>query len=418
MKSGSMRILYLSQYFPPEAGATQTRAYEMARNLVRLGHAVTMIAEVPNHPSGIIPPAYRGKLVERSQLEGIEVIRVWVKASPIKSFRNRMLFYLSYMAGASLAGLLLAHGRYDLIYASSPPLFVGGAALALSALRRIPMLFEVRDLWPESAVALGELSNPRAVAWATRLEEACYRRARVIIVVTEGIRRRLLQRGLVGDKVHLIPNGANVDLFHFDPGARRRVRQELSLGEKFVAIYAGIHGVAQGLETMVEAARRLQADSQIHFLLVGDGPKKAELVELVRQYKLANVTLLDEQPRPAIPALLSAADAAVIPLRKLEIFKGALPSKMFDSWACERPVLLSVDGEARQVMEAARGGVFVEPEDPQALAQAILELRRQPELRQQMGNRGRSFTERHYSRRAQAEQLAGIMQAVLKSENN
>jgi colanic acid biosynthesis glycosyl transferase WcaI len=418
MKSGSMRILYLSQYFPPEAGATQTRAYEMARNLLRLGHAVTMIAEVPNHPSGIIPPAYRGKLVERSQLEGIEVIRVWVKASPIKSFRNRMLFYLSYMAGASLAGLLLAHGRYDLIYASSPPLFVGAAALALSALRRIPMLFEVRDLWPESAVALGELSNPRAVAWATRLEEACYRRARVIIVVTEGIRRRLLQRGLVGDKVHLIPNGANVDLFHFDPGARRRVRQELSLGEKFVAIYAGIHGVAQGLETMVEAARRLQADSQIHFLLVGDGPKKAELVELVRQYKLANVTLLDEQPRPAIPALLSAADAAVIPLRKLEIFKGALPSKMFDSWACERPVLLSVDGEARQVMEAARGGVFVEPEDPQALAQAILELRRQPELRQQMGSRGRSFTERHYSRRAQAEQLAGIMQAVLKSENN
>jgi colanic acid biosynthesis glycosyl transferase WcaI len=418
MKSGSMRILYLSQYFPPEAGATQTRAYEMARNLLRLGHAVTMIAEVPNHPSGIIPPAYRGKLVERSQLEGIEVIRVWVKASPIKSFRNRMLFYLSYMAGASLAGLLLAHGRYDLIYASSPPLFVGAAALALSALRRIPMLFEVRDLWPESAVALGELSNPRAVAWATRLEEACYRRARVIIVVTEGIRQRLLQRGLVGDKVHLIPNGANVDLFHFDPGARRRVRQELSLGEKFVAIYAGIHGVAQGLETMVEAARRLQADSQIHFLLVGDGPKKAELVELVRQYKLANVTLLDEQPRPAIPALLSAADAAVIPLRKLEIFKGALPSKMFDSWACERPVLLSVDGEARQVMEAARGGVFVEPEDPQALAQAILELRRQPELRQQMGNRGRSFTERHYSRRAQAEQLAGIMQAVLKSENN
>jgi colanic acid biosynthesis glycosyl transferase WcaI len=413
-----MRILYLSQYFPPEAGATQTRAYEMARNLVRLGHAVTVVAEAPNHPSGIIPPEYRGRLVERSDLEGIDVIRVWVKASPVKSFRNRMLFYLTYMIDASLAGLLLARGRYDLIYASSPPLFVGGAALALSYLRRIPMLFEVRDLWPESAVALGELSNRQAVAWAARLEEACYRRARDLVVVTEGIRQRLLQRGLAEEKVHLVPNGANVDLFHFDPQGRQRVRQELGLGEQFVVIYAGIHGVAQGLETLVEAAQRLQSEAQVHFLLVGDGPKKADIAKLVSEYGLSNLTLMNEQPREAIPALLSAADAAVIPLRKLEIFKGALPSKMFDSWACERPVLLSVDGEARRVMETAQAGVFVEPEDPAALAQAILDLRQQPELGRQMGRRGRAFTEQHYSRQAQAGQLAGIMQMVLQSGKN
>jgi colanic acid biosynthesis glycosyl transferase WcaI len=407
-----MRILYLSQYFPPEAGATQTRAYEMARNLVRLGHTVTMLAEVPNHPSGIIPPEYRGKLVERSRLEGIDVMRVWVKASPVKSFRNRMLFYLTYMVNASLAGLLLARGRYDLIYASSPPLFVGGAALALSYLRRIPMLFEVRDLWPESAVALGELSNPRAVAWATRLEQACYRRAAAIVVVTEGIRQRLLQRGQAESKLHLVPNGANVELFHFDAQARARLRQELGLGEKFVVIYAGIHGVAQGLETLLEAARELQNQAQVHFMLVGDGPKKAEIAGLAEQMNLSNLTLMDEQPRAAIPALLSAADAAIIPLRKLEIFKGALPSKMFDSWACERPVLLSVDGEARRVMEAARGGVFVDPEDAHALAGAILALRDDPELGRQMGLRGRRYTEQNYSRQAQAEQLAGIMDAV------
>jgi colanic acid biosynthesis glycosyl transferase WcaI len=413
-----MRILYLSQYFPPEAGATQTRAYEMAGNLVRLGHKVTVVAEVPNHPSGIIAPAYRGKLVERSELDGIDVLRVWVKASPLKSFRNRMLFYLTYMLNASLAGLLLAGGHYDLIYASSPPLFVGGSALALSYLRRIPLLFEVRDLWPESAVALGELSNRRVVDWATRLEVACYRRAGAIIVVTEGIRQRLLQRGQPIDKVHLIPNGANVNLFHFDAKGRERVRQEMGLGEKFVVIYAGIHGVAQGLETLVEAARLLQAEAQVHFLLVGDGPKKAELVRLASQYNLANLTLMDEQPRPAIPALISAADAAIIPLRKLEIFKGALPSKMFDSWACERPVLLSVDGEARRVMEAAEAGVFVNPEDAPALAQAILNLREQPEVGRQMGLRGRAFTERHYSRRAQAEQLDRIMQTMFRPEKN
>src|SRR5512139_1192627 len=154
-----MRILYISQYFPPEAGATQTRAYEMARNLVRLGHQVTMIAEIPNHPSGIIPPEYRGKLIERADLEGIDVIRVWVKTSPVKNFRQRIVFYLSFMLASIFAGLFLARGHFDLLYATSPPLFVGASGLLISRVRRIPFVFEVRDIWPESAVALGELSN-------------------------------------------------------------------------------------------------------------------------------------------------------------------------------------------------------------------------------------------------------------------
>ena len=174
-----MRILYLSQYFPPEVGATQTRAYEMARYLVSTGHQVTMLTEVPNHPSGIIPPEYRGKLWERANLDGIDVIRVWVKASPNKTFSTRMAFYLTYMINAALARLLLARDRYDVLVATSPPLFVGGAALALSVLRRTPMVFEVRDLWPESAVALGELSDSRAVALAGKLEKMCYNRARM-----------------------------------------------------------------------------------------------------------------------------------------------------------------------------------------------------------------------------------------------
>ena len=152
-----MRILYLSQYFPPEVGATQTRAYEMARGLVKAGHQVTMIAEIPNHPSGIIPPQYRGKLYEQANLDGIDVIRVWVKTSPVKSFPARMAFYLSYALMGTLAGLFGARGKYDLIYATSPPLFVGAAALSISHLRRTPMVFEVRDLWPESAIVLGEL---------------------------------------------------------------------------------------------------------------------------------------------------------------------------------------------------------------------------------------------------------------------
>jgi len=408
-----MNILYLSQYFPPEAGATQTRAYEMARNWVRQGHAVTMLTEFPNHPSGLIPPEYRAKLYEKDVLDGIEVIRVWVKASPRKNFANRMLFYLTYMIGASIAGLTLARQGYDLVYASSPPLFVGGAALFLSWARRLPLFFEIRDLWPESAVALGELTHPCAIALATRLEEACYARARLVVVVTQGILDRLLQRGYPHSKLTLIPNGANVEMFSFSPGDRARLRQALNLGDKFVAIYAGIHGVAQGLETVIEAARLLKDEPGIHFLLVGDGPRKASLLELADSLQLPNLSLLPEQPREAIVDYLSATDIALIPLRNLELFKGALPSKMFDAWACERPILLNVDGEARQVMQQAGGGVFVPPEDPRLLADALLQLRQQPEACRQMGLSGRQYTLQNYSRQAQATKLAQLLEAVI-----
>jgi len=408
-----MRILYLSQYFPPEAGATQTRAYEMARTWVSLGHRVTMLAEIPNHPAGVIPPAYRGKLVERADLDGIDVIRVWVKTTPAKTYRNRMLFYLSYMITATLAGLLLARGRYDLIYATSPPLFVGGAALALSRLRRIPLIFEVRDLWPESAVALGQITSRRAVASATRLEEACYQTARLIVVVTEGIRHRLIQRGIPAGRLALVPNGANVELFQFRPEGRRRIRVELGLEDAFVAVYAGIHGVAQGLETVVEAARLLQDRKDIHFLLVGDGPRKAAIARLAAELRLPNLTLLPEQPREAIPHYLSAADVALVPLQNVELFRGARPSKMFDAWACERPLLLSINGEARRVMEEAKGGVFVPPEDPGAMASALLALRDAPEEFARMGTSGRACTVAHYSRRALAAQLMDRLESIL-----
>ena len=408
-----MRILYLSQYFPPEAGATQTRAYEMASNFVRLGHQVTMLAEVPNHPSGIIPPEYKGKYFERADLDGIEVIRVWVKASPTKNFRNRMLFYLTFMINAAIAGLFMARGHYDLVYATSPPLFVGGAALAISGLRRIPLVFEVRDLWPESAVALGEISNRRAIAWSTRLEEACYRKARAVVVVTQGIRQRLVERGIPPEKIFWIPNGANTDLFQFRPESRQKIRLELGLDDKFVAIYAGIHGVAQGLECIVDAARIAQSSSDIHFLMIGDGPKKAEIKTLANQYKLKNLTLLPEQPREHIVDYLSAADIALIPLRNLDLFKGALPSKMFDAWACQRPILLSVDGEARNILEMCSGGIFIPPEDPNELLNSLIKLKDSPQALQDMGTAGRIFTEQHYSRKALAEQLSAVLKNLV-----
>ena len=407
-----MRILYLSQYFPPEVGATQTRAHEMARGLVQAGHQVTMIAEVPNHPHGIIPSAYRGKLYERATLDGIDVIRVWVKASPVKDFRSRMAFYLSYMVMAALAGLFLARGRFDALYATSPPLFVGGAALIISFLRRIPLIFEVRDLWPESAVALGELKNPRAIRLAAWLEERCYARARQIIVVTQGIYQRLVERGIPTDKLVFIPNGANTDLFQPQPEAAQALRQELGLDDAFVVLYAGIHGIAQGLELLLECARRLENNPSIRFLFVGEGPVKADLMAQAQKMGLSNVIFYGEVARERVPAFLSLAQVAVVPLRKLDLFEGALPSKMFDAWACACPTLVTIGGEAKAVLEQAAAGIWVAPEDAEALRAAILRLVDEPAQVRQMGENGRRFVAEHYSRQAQAQQLEKLLTAL------
>lgn len=407
-----MRILYFTQYFPPEVGATQTRAWEMCRYLVERGHHVTVVTEVPNHPSGIIPPNYRGRLSERQVEKGIDVMRLWVSASPEKTFRSRMQFYLSYMGMATLAGSLIK-GRYDLVYATSPPLFVGAAGMAVATMRRIPFVFEVRDLWPESAVALGELTSHKAIAAAERLERLLYKRAARIVAVTEGIRDRLHQKGISRDKVALIPNGANTDLFTYQPEAGRALASELGLTGKFIALYAGIHGVAQELETVLQAAYLLRDNREIEFVFVGEGPRKAALVEMSRGLSQENVHFLPEVPSERMPAFLSATSCAIVPLRDAPLFQGALPSKMFEAWACSRPVVLSVAGEAARVLSQADGGVAVRPEDPADMARAITYLQAHPNEAEDMGRRGRAFVEQHYSRREQARKLEVLLGDVL-----
>ncbi len=406
-----MRILYFTQYFPPEVGATQTRAFEMSRYLARQGHRVTVVTEVPNHPSGIIPPHYRGRLFERRREQGVDVLRLWVWTSPHKSFGSRMRFYLSYMAMAGLAGSLIK-GRYDLVYATSPPLFVGAAGLAAHFARRIPLVFEVRDLWPESAVALGELHNKWAIVAAEKLESLLYRRARRVVAVTQGIERRLVERGVPPHKTALVPNGANTDLFRYTEAGRAKVRAELGLEGKFVVLYAGIHGIAQGLETVLQAADLLRGDPDLQFVFVGEGPRKGALLSMKSKLGLSNVRFVPEVPAEAMPAYLSAADCAVVPLRDEPLFRGALPSKMFEAWACRRPVLLAVAGEAADLLRDARGGLSMRPEDPEALAAAIRYLRTHPEEAAAMGHRGRDYVVRRYSRREQARKLEQLLEEV------
>jgi glycosyltransferase involved in cell wall biosynthesis len=406
-----MRILYFTQYFPPEVGATQTRAFEMSRYLASQGHHVTVVTEVPNHPSGIIPPSYRGRLSERRTEHGVDVFRLWVWTSPEKTFATRMRFYLSYMGMAALVGSLV-RGRYDLVYATSPPLFVGAAGLVASLMRRVPLVFEVRDLWPESAVALGELSSRKAIRAAEMLERRLYARARRIVTVTQGIRARLIERGISPDKLALIPNGANIELFRPDPQGAARLRRELGLEGAFVVLYAGIHGIAQGLEILLEAANLLRDEPGIQFVMLGEGPRKAALLQQCEALGLTNLRMLPEVPATAMPAYLSMADCAIVPLKNEPVFASALPSKMFEAWACGTAVVLSVAGEAVDVLNEAGGGVAVQPENPRLLAQAIEHLRTDPDRAQEMGRSGQQYVGEHYTRQEQARRLEALLQEV------
>lgn len=412
-----MRILYLCQYFPPEIGATQTRAYEMARGLVQAGHRVTMVTEFPNHPVGVIPSSYRGKLFERETVDGVDVVRVWVMASPRKTIGRRMLFYLSFMFMAIVASLVHCRGSYDVIYATSPPLFVGGAGLALSYLKRRPLVFEVRDLWPESAVVLGQLHNQRFIRWATWLEVSCYKRARAIVVTAREIYNRLIERGQAADKVTIIRNGANIELFRPNTEQGRQLREKMGLSDNFVLLYPGLHGLAYDLEFLMDAMQQLAGCADIHLLMVGDGPTKGRALARVEQLGLTNVTFLAGQPQGEIPAFFNAADVTLVPLRQPQI-AGMFPVKVYDSLACSTPVIVCAKGEIRRVVEESEAGLATDPGDMEALVGAILALRAEPELRQQLGANGRIAVVASYSRQAQAGQLANLLDRTLNHQRS
>lgn len=409
-----MNILYISQYFPPEAGATQTRAFENARYLVEAGHKVTVLCEIPNHPAGVVFPGYRGVLFKTKILDGIRVCYIRAFTSPQKKFITRLAFYFSFMAGAALAGMFLLREKFDLIYATSPPLPAAGAGLWLSVYSGTPLFFEVRDLWPDSAVALGELGNAFAIKMARKLESACYKRARKVVAVTKGIEKTLVHgKHLPVDKVKLIPNGATVDSFSRHPEKGRQIRSRLGGADRFVVLYAGILGIAQCLETLVEAADRLRSCGDVHFWIVGAGPKKNELESLVNRRGLSNISFLGEYPRKHMPGLYSAADAALVPLAGKEIFKHARPSKMFDAWACETPILLGIRGEARSLLHRCNGGLYYEPENADDLADKILNMKKMPVTqRRQMGRCARQFVEQFYSRQA----YARFLEETIKNE--
>jgi glycosyltransferase involved in cell wall biosynthesis len=405
------RILFITTYYRPENGAAAVRVSETAACLVKLGHTVTVLTTVPNYPTGIVPEQYRGHLIQRENLEGVDVIRIWSYVSPNKGFLRRILAQLSFGCLAPVLGGK-AVGHPDIMIVESHPLFNAIAGRALAWGKRCPFIFMVSDLWPESAIQLGMLRNPLLIWLAERLEWSTYHRASLVWALTAGIKNRLIQRGFPQERVLLLTNGADINKFH--PMARSLALTELGWDKHFRVLYAGNHGLLYGMNTVLDAAERLQAYPDIQILFVGDGARKADMIEQVQRANLRNVTFMDTVPHDQMPQLISAANVCLIPLRKMKFLENTLPLKMYEVMACARPILLGVDGEARRLAEQEAGAaIYVEPENVEALVSAILYLREHSEEAELLGQRGRAYVEAHYNRDQLTEKLAKRIEVLL-----
>jgi len=410
-----MKILYISQYFPPEMGAPAARAVELSRHWARLGHEVTVLTGFPNHPTGVVPAEYRKKLrrlVMREQINGVNVVRTWLLPFPNRKAYERMLNYSSFCVSAASTGLFLSHP--DVVIATSPQLLVGLSGWWLARWKRVPFVFEVRDLWPESLAAVG-MGDGNSVLHRVLAKIAgfLYRQSDRVVVVTPAFKDYLMKHWRVPrEKISVIENGVETEVFA--PEAATDLRRELNPEGKFVVSYIGTMGMAHGLDTVIQAAAQLRdPHPEIIFLMLGEGAEKDRIKTLAQERGLSNVRFLDEQAREKIPAHICASDACLVPLKRTLLFKTVIPTKMLEFMSCGRPVILGVDGQARAILEEARGGLVVEPENPDALANAIRYLAANRELAGELGRNGREYVVRKFSRRQTAEKYILVLERLL-----
>lgn len=407
-----MRITFLCQYFPPEMGAPSARTFEHARHWASLGHAVTVITGFPNHPTGVIRPEYQGQRVKRERVAGVDVLRTWVYVAPNKGFFRRVLNFLSFFGSSLVLGALLTP-RPEVVVGTSPQFFCAVSAYLLSRLKRAPFVFEVRDIWPQSAVELGALRNPLLIRALEAIEVFLYRRAALVVPVAESTRPYLEAKGVAPERIVVVPNGIDAAYLGAATATPEGVRRELGLDGKFVVSYIGTHGMSHALEVVLRAADSMRHDDGVHFLFVGEGAEKEQLKRLAGELRLANVTFLDQQPRERLLGFYRASDVSLVPLRRLPIFRKVLPSKLFELMGAGCPVICSVEGEAAELVGRAGSGVCIEPESADALVAAVARLRGEPGLGRRMAERGAHFVKAHYLRAALAARyLAALEEAV------
>jgi colanic acid biosynthesis glycosyl transferase WcaI len=412
----ALKILYISQYFPPEMGAPAARVSELSRHWVEAGHEVTVLTGFPNHPDGVLRPEYRKHFrrgVFRERTEGVNVVRTWLLPFPNRKPYERILNYSSFCASASFTGAFLQ--RPDVVIATSPQLLVGLAGWWIARVKRVPFVLEIRDLWPESLAAVGVGSaNSRLHRTIAKLSAFLYREANHIVVVTPAFRQRLIRDWRVpARKISVVQNGVETALFspgHVDPNLRA--------GGRFVASFIGTIGLAHGLETLIAAAERLQREAaDVSLMLVGEGADRDRVHAMAQSKRLENICFIPQQPREKVPSYICAADVCLVLLRRSEVFETVIPTKMLEFMSCSRPVILGVKGQAQQILESANAGICIEPGDPDALCAAILQLKQNAGLRETLGRNGREYIVQNLSRSRTAANYVEVLNTLLEGKS-
>jgi glycosyltransferase involved in cell wall biosynthesis len=406
-----MRILLVTHYFAPEIGAPSVRLSEFASVWAKAGDDVTVLTGMPNHPTGVIQPSYRGRSRIVEHVDGFRIVRTWLYASPNKGFLKRTLGHLSFMVTSVLLGGRLS-GPADVVVVSSPSFFSIFSGWVLARVRRARFVIEVRDLWPAILVELGLMKNGILIRSLEYAELAAYRAADAVVVVSDGFRQNLIDRGISADKLHVVRNGVDLDRFGSRP-SDPVVRARLGATSEAVTIvlYIGTHGLQHGLSTVLDGAALL-GDDAIHFALVGEGAEKDALANQRESMGLKNLTMLSGVPIEEVPALLAAADICLVPRRDVPLFSTFIPAKLFEYLGAGRPVIGTVRGEAADILADA-GGIVVEPENPAHLAQAIRELALDQAGRLDIGVKARRYAERHCDRQGLADRYRDLLHQIV-----
>lgn len=403
-----MRVIVLSQWYPPEP---ESKIHLLARDLVARGHEVTSVTGYPNYPTGKIYPGFKMRWRQWEVRDGVRVLRLPLYPSHDRSGARRALNYASFAASGCLLGPLLA-GPADVMWVYHPPLTIGLPAWLLSLTRRIPFVYEVQDMWPETLSATGMFSSDRAAKLLAALARFIYRRATAITVSSPGFKRNLVEKGVPAEKVHVISNWADEETF--SPVAPDLALAEVhGLAGKFNVVFAGNMGAAQGLDNLLEAAAKLRDLPAVQFVLIGDGVDVGRLKLEVQQKLLTNVRFIDRQPATRMPYFFALADALLVHLRRDPLFEITIPSKTIAYLACERPIVIVAEGDAAAVVRQAGAGVTCRPEDPAALADVVRTMFGMGlEERRRMGQAGRQAYLRNYTRRNLMDRYEALLSSV------
>ncbi|MFZ2098917.1 MAG: glycosyltransferase family 4 protein [Anaerolineales bacterium] len=403
-----MHVLLIHQAFASLDEPGGTRHHELARYLASHGHQITIIASPISYLTGKSRTAKIPWSEKQVDGEFITILRTYTYPALHRSFTFRLISFFSFMISSFLIGLQVKN--IDLVWGTSPPIFQGFTAWALSQIKRVPFLFEVRDLWPAFAVAVGVLRSHILIRLSEWLESFLVRHADLVMVNSPGFTQHIKDRG--ARHVELVPNGTDTNMFN--PGVDGSAfRQSHQLDSKFVALYAGAHGLSNDLGIVLAAAKELLPQKEIVFVLLGDGKDKPELQEQARLQGLDNVLFLPPIPKIEMPSALAAADVCIAILKPVELYKTTYPNKVFDYMASGKPVVLAIDGVIRKVIDQAGAGIAVPPGDPHALSQAVLRLAHNPDLAHTMGRQGRRYVDAHFDRNILASKLMNIMRGMV-----